>query len=98
MPEEIAAYRGYLQWLIADLNCPCRTASPHPTACLNLNLDHDISAEITSMCRRPRARCSHRRRVVRGRSNETSDSDGPAGKFDEFVECKFCRRQNRPMG
>ena len=74
----IVDHRDFCQRLIEFLNCPCRTASPDPVACLGA-MGVVTRADVHLPRQRPRARCSRRRRarVNRGRATEASDSYGP---------------------
>ena len=42
MFEEIAAYQGYCDWLIAATNCPCHNQTPDAVGCLSLKLGCNI--------------------------------------------------------
>lgn len=78
MPEDIAAYEGFCDWLIAASNCPCWNRAPSPTECLSINLDSGVRTVIC-MCRRPRARRSRRRHARTMRRGKTSDPDPDGG-------------------
>src|SRR4051812_10094361 len=86
MLEIASYYRGYSDRLVEYLNCPCRTASPHPTACLNLNLGHGFFDRVVTH-RRPRTARARRRRSrsTRGRSAEPSDDGGPGSNIAALI-------------
>jgi hypothetical protein len=80
MPEEIVSQRGFCDWLIeAMTNCPCNSPNPQTVTCNFYTL---IPVSVFQHRPHARARRSRRRRarVFHGRSSETSDSDGHAGK------------------
>jgi hypothetical protein len=73
MPEEIIAYRGFCDWLIAFTHCPCNRAAPDPVACLGVH-GVDIAPKILLPKSRPRA--ARRRRSRRSALGKSADPDG----------------------
>jgi hypothetical protein len=78
MYEEIAAYRGYCEWLIESMAaCPCNNPNPITVTCSYYTLIPPLSISRPRPRRRARARSRRRRsRTIRGRSSEPSDGDG----------------------